>query len=95
MELYAEVAGEGPEIVLFHEGICDSRMWDEQWERYAAAFRVLRLDLRGFGQSPLEPGKFAHARDVIETLERHGFDSTALIGSTTTSSSRATSTSAT
>ena len=26
--IYSEVAGEGPEIVLLHEGICDSRMWD-------------------------------------------------------------------
>ena len=80
MAIYSEVAGEGPALALVHEGICDSRMWDEQWERYAAAFRVLRLDLRGFGQTPLEPGPFAHARDVIETLERHGFGSTALIG---------------
>jgi 3-oxoadipate enol-lactonase len=78
--IYSEVAGEGPALTLVHEGICDSRMWDEQWARYAESFRVLRLDLRGFGQSPLEPGAFAHARDVIETLERNGFDSTALVG---------------
>jgi pimeloyl-ACP methyl ester carboxylesterase len=80
VEIYSEVAGEGPALALVHEGICDSRMWDEQWERYAGSFRVLRLDLRGFGRTPLEPGRFAHARDLIETLERHGFDSTALIG---------------
>jgi len=78
--IYSEVAGEGPGLTLVHEGICDSRMWDEQWARYAQSFRVLRLDLRGFGQTPLEPGKFAHARDVIETLERNGFESSALIG---------------
>ena len=80
MAIYAEVAGEGPALVLVHEGICDSRMWDEQWERYAESFRVLRLDLRGFGRTPLGPGPFAHARDVIEELERNGFEQTALIG---------------
>ena len=80
MAIYAEVAGEGPALALVHEGICDSRMWDEQWERYAKSFRVLRLDLRGFGRTPLEPGPFAHARDVIETLEANGFDRAALIG---------------
>jgi pimeloyl-ACP methyl ester carboxylesterase len=78
--IYAEVAGEGPALALVHEGICDSRMWDEQWERYAKSFRVLRLDLRGFGRTPLEPGPFSHARDVIEALELNGFDPTALIG---------------
>ena len=29
MAIYAEVAGEGPALVLVHEGICDSRMWDD------------------------------------------------------------------
>ena len=80
MALYAEVAGEGPEVVLVHEGISDSRMWDEQWEAWSRSFRLLRLDLRGFGRSPLEPGPFAHARDLIAVLEQHGFDRVALVG---------------
>jgi 3-oxoadipate enol-lactonase len=78
--IYAEVAGEGPELVLVHEGICDSRMWDEQWERYAREFRVLRIDLRGFGRTPLEPGVFSNARDLVEVLQQHGFESPALLG---------------
>jgi pimeloyl-ACP methyl ester carboxylesterase len=78
--IYAEVAGEGSELVLVHEGICDSRMWDEQWERYAREFRVLRMDLRGFGRTPLEPGGFSNARDLVELLERHGFERPALLG---------------
>jgi 3-oxoadipate enol-lactonase len=80
MELYAEVAGEGPEIVLFHEGICDSRMWDAQWETFTRSHRVLRFDFRGFGRSPLEPGRFANARDVLDLLDRHGFARAALVG---------------
>ena len=35
--IYAEVAGEGPALALVHEGICDSRMWDPQWERSRAS----------------------------------------------------------
>ena len=80
MELYAEVAGDGPAVALIHAGICDSRMWDPQWEAYARSFRVLRLDLRGFGRSPPSPGRFSNARDVIETLEIHAFDRSALVG---------------
>lgn len=80
MRLHAEVAGEGPAVALLHEGICDSCMWDAQWEPWSAEFRLLRVDLRGFGQTPLEPGSFAHARDVIEALERHGFARAALVG---------------
>jgi len=78
--LYAEVAGEGPAVALVHEGICDSRMWDPQWETWSREFRLLRVDLRGFGRSPLQPGAFAHARDVIAVLEEHGFDRAALVG---------------
>jgi 3-oxoadipate enol-lactonase len=80
VELYSEVAGEGPEIVLLHEGICDSRMWDSQWEAFTRAHRVLRLDFRGYGRSPLEPGSYAGARDVIELMDRHGVERTALVG---------------
>jgi len=78
--IYSEVAGEGPEVVLLHEGICDSRMWDLQWEAFTRAHRVLRLDFRGFGRSPLEPGSYSGARDVIELMDQHGFDRAAVVG---------------
>ena len=80
MELYSEVAGEGPEIVLLHEGICDGRMWDAQWETFTRSHRVLRLDFRGYGRSPIEPGSYSSARDVIELLDRHGFERAAVVG---------------
>jgi pimeloyl-ACP methyl ester carboxylesterase len=41
---------------------------------------VLRLDLRGFGQTPLEPGSFSNARDLLDTLDEHGVDRAALVG---------------
>jgi pimeloyl-ACP methyl ester carboxylesterase len=78
--IYSEVAGEGPEIVLLHEGICDSRMWDPQWERFTGSHRVLRFDLRGYGRSPLEPGAYSSARDVLELMDRHGFEKASLVG---------------
>jgi 3-oxoadipate enol-lactonase len=78
--LYAEVAGEGPEIVLLHEGVCDSRMWDPQWEAFTRSHRVLRFDFRGYGRTPLEPGPFASARDVIELLDTHSFVRPTLVG---------------
>jgi 3-oxoadipate enol-lactonase len=78
--LYSEVAGAGPEIVLLHEGICDSRMWDAQWETYTREHRVLRLDFRGYGRTPFEPESYASARDVIDLMDRHGFERASLVG---------------
>jgi 3-oxoadipate enol-lactonase len=78
--LYSEVAGEGPAVALVHEGICDSRMWEPQWEPWSRSYRLLRVDLRGFGRTPLEPGPFAHARDLIEAIEQQGIGRAALVG---------------
>lgn len=66
--------------MLLHEGICDSRMWDPQWETWARSRRLLRFDFRGYGRSPMVPGPFASARDVVDLLNRHGFERVALVG---------------
>jgi pimeloyl-ACP methyl ester carboxylesterase len=78
--LYAEVAGEGPEIVLSHEGLCDSRMWDPQWESFTRSHRVLRFDFRGYGRTPLSPGRYSAAQDVIDLLDEHGLERAAFVG---------------
>jgi 3-oxoadipate enol-lactonase len=67
--------------VLIHEGICDSRMWDPQWETFTRAHRVMRYDQRGFGRSPLEPGgPYSDGRDLVELMEQHGLESASLVG---------------
>jgi 3-oxoadipate enol-lactonase len=80
MDLYAEVAGEGPAVVLVHAGICDSRMWDPQWAAFLAAHRTVRYDLRGFGRSPLPPEPFSHGGDLITLLERLEIEQATLVG---------------
>ena len=70
MELWHEIAGEGPPVLLIHEGICDSRMWEPQWRTFRRAHRTVRCDLRGFGQTPLPPEPYSHARDVAQLLDR-------------------------
>jgi len=67
--------------VLIHEGICDSRMWDPQWETFTRAHRVMRYDQRGFGRSTLEPGgPYSDGRDLVELIEQHGLESASLVG---------------
>ncbi|MCW5853581.1 MAG: alpha/beta hydrolase, partial [Anaerolineae bacterium] len=50
-QLYYEVAGEGPPLVLVHGFSLDTRMWDDQWAAFAGRHRVIRYDARGFGRS--------------------------------------------
>jgi pimeloyl-ACP methyl ester carboxylesterase len=40
--------GQGDPIVLIDGGKLDSRMWDDQFARYAKHYRVHRYDVRGF-----------------------------------------------
>src|SRR4029453_12128093 len=80
MELWHEVAGEGSPVLLIHEGICDSRMWESQWRTFPQVHRTVRCDLRGFGQTPLPAEPYSNARDVVELLDRLELGAAALVG---------------
>lgn len=71
-ELYYQMKGEGPALLLLHAGVADSRMWDPHFDDFSAHFRVVRCDLRGYGRSLLPDGPFAYhedVRDLVELLE--------------------------
>ena len=42
-------------ILLLHAGIADRRMWDSVWPTLTAGRDVVRVDLRGFGESSERP----------------------------------------
>lgn len=79
-DLYVEQAGAGSPVVLLHEGIGDSRMWEPQWASYAERFHVVRFDMRGFGQSPPAVGSFSLSGDLVELLDSLALGPAALIG---------------
>ena len=79
-ELYWEEAGDGPAVVLVHEAIADSRMWEPQWRTFPSAHRTVRYDMRGYGRSPIHPGKFSHGGDLVGLLDEVGLERTSLIG---------------
>jgi 3-oxoadipate enol-lactonase len=80
MELWHEVTGEGSPVLLIHEGICDSRMWESQWRTFPQVHRTVRCDLRGFGRTPLPAEPYSNAADVGELLDRLELGATALVG---------------
>ena len=79
-DLYVEQAGAGSPVVLLHEGIGDSRMWEPQWGPYSERFRVVRYDMRGFGQSPPAVGTYSLSGDLVELLDGLQLGPVALIG---------------
>ncbi len=79
-DLYYEVAGDGPPVVLVHSAIADSSLWDAQVEALATRFLVVRYDVVGFGRSPLRSGPFSHLADLHALVEHLGLGRAAVVG---------------
>jgi 3-oxoadipate enol-lactonase len=78
--LWYQQAGEGPAVLLLHAGGADSRMWDGHLERFAQAYRTVRIDLPGAGASPF-PDKPYVPNDLLgRLLDALGIDGAALVG---------------
>ena len=73
--------GSGPAVVLLHAGITDRRMWASLLPRLAArGYRVIALDLPGFGDATPVAGPQAPWNDVLDTLDALDLQSAAIIG---------------
>jgi pimeloyl-ACP methyl ester carboxylesterase len=57
----------------------DRRLWDGLVDALAERYRVVRPDLRGFGDSPLPGGPFSHVEDVRALLDELGIESAAVV----------------
>ncbi len=78
--LYLERAGEGFPVVLAHPGPWDLRIWDLQFETFAAHHDVIRYDLRGHGRSDAPSGPYSDVRDLREVLAYLGVARCAIVG---------------
>jgi 3-oxoadipate enol-lactonase len=58
-DLWYDETGEGPPLVLLHEGVVDSRIWEPVVPLLAERHRVIRYDQRGFGRSPRPDGPYS------------------------------------
>lgn len=68
-------------MVLLHAGIADRTMWSEHLQPIAqAGYRVLAVDLPGFGEAPLTPGEQAPWMEVLRTMDELLIERAALVG---------------
>lgn len=78
--VYYESVGTGDPVVFLHAAIADSRMWDEQVEPFSQQHRVIRYDLRGFGQTTAPPMPFTHHDDLRALFDALGIERAVVIG---------------
>jgi pimeloyl-ACP methyl ester carboxylesterase len=81
-KLAHESRGAGPTLVLLHAFPFDRRMWSEELARLSDGRRVVAVDLRGFGESPLwgEPTVDELGDDVVALLDELGVPMAAVCG---------------
>jgi pimeloyl-ACP methyl ester carboxylesterase len=79
MTISHAVTGDGPDLLLVHAGVADSRMWARQVEELKTRYRVITLDLRGYGETPVE-AKYSDAGDVLALLEELGAKDVTAVG---------------
>src|SRR4029453_972500 len=80
MSVWYDIHGEGPPVVLIHAGIADSRMWEPELQSFASSHTVVRVDLPGFGRSPIESNVVSYRGAISEALDAAGINRAALVG---------------
>jgi pimeloyl-ACP methyl ester carboxylesterase len=84
VEIYYEVHGEGPALLLTHGFSSTSQMWAGQVEAFSKDHKLITWDMRGHGQSdyPSDPAQYSEAHtvaDMTAILDAEGADE-AIIG---------------
>ena len=81
-EIYYEVHGEGPPLVLAHGAGGNTEIWWQQVSHFAARRKVVTFDHRCFGRSVCPPESFKpefFAADLISILDAEKIDRIALV----------------
>ncbi|HLZ42752.1 MAG TPA: alpha/beta hydrolase [Candidatus Sulfotelmatobacter sp.] len=70
-QIYYEECGSGtPTVVLIHDGIAHSAVWDQVWPAFCGKFHTIRYDRRGYGKSPASTTWY-YETDDLATLLRY------------------------
>src|ERR1700744_4415528 len=80
--LYYEEGGSGPKaVILLHDGVVDSAVWDDVWPAFCKQFHTIRFDRRGYGRSPVTKKPYFEADDVATLLHDRKISQAALVAS--------------
>lgn len=81
-KIWAEDSGgEGPVLLLLHEGVADARMWDPVWPALTASCRAIRYDVRGYDRSPPATENYTLPGDALTVLDHFGVAAAHIVGS--------------
>jgi pimeloyl-ACP methyl ester carboxylesterase len=83
----AELAAEsiqaaiGTPLTFLHAGVADGRMWQPQWDAFAASHPLLRYDRRGFGRTRvLQAQPYSRGDDLVAVVDAVAWPRAVLVG---------------
>ncbi|MBZ5587151.1 MAG: alpha/beta fold hydrolase [Acidobacteriia bacterium] len=79
--LWAERQGEGEAVLLVHDGIVHSPLWDDVAPLWATQYTVIRYDRRGYGHSDRPSAPYSQVADLADVLNHFGVERVNLVGS--------------
>ena len=81
-KLYYEECGSAPRVVvLVHDGVLDSAVWDDVWPEFCKHFHTIRYDRRGYGRSPVAAQAYYATDDLAAILDHLKVKRVAIVGS--------------
>jgi pimeloyl-ACP methyl ester carboxylesterase len=81
-KIYFEQCGTSPQaVVLLHDGVLHSAVWDEVWPEFCRHFHAIRYDRRGYGRSPAATSWHSETADLAALLRHLKLNRAVLVGS--------------
>jgi pimeloyl-ACP methyl ester carboxylesterase len=81
-KLWYETCGSGPTtMVLIHDGLLHSVVWDDVWPELCKTYHVVRYDRRGYGRSPEAKAPYSQIDDLAAVMRAAGMDHAVIVGS--------------
>src|SRR5207247_9457926 len=68
-------------VVLVHDGVVNSAVWDDVWPEFCNHCRVIRYDCRGYGRSPAPTTWYSETDDLLSLLHHLKITRAASVGS--------------
>lgn len=81
-KIYYEECGAGDEaVVLLHDGVVHSAVWNDVWPTLCKQYHTIRYDRRGYGRSPEATSWYTEADDLFALLRNLKVRHAILVGS--------------
>jgi pimeloyl-ACP methyl ester carboxylesterase len=68
-------------VVLIHDGVVNSRVWDDVWPEFCEHFHTIRYDRRSYGRSPAATAWYSETADLAALFDHLKISRTVLVGS--------------